>query len=160
MLAAIWPATRIVQAMRIMRTVAALVSLPGSMLYIASCVTPSSDAISETEVIMEATGMGAAEMGASRSVDESVEALDPLRIVRCRKTERGMRCMILCADAGISCAARLDHPYKPDVGAGDLGQCRRVAMITSCWYYYPNGDVCQFLTGGRRFCRYEGGAAD
>ena len=69
-------------------------------------------------------------------------------------------CMVKCAEAGVSCAARRPHPYKPEAGLGDLYMCKNGAPTNVCSYYYSNGDECVFFAAfGKRFpwCVYIGG---
>ncbi|WP_437288067.1 hypothetical protein [Sorangium sp. So ce406] len=86
------------------------------------------------------------------------ESIGSVKIIRCKKREYGADCMGRCAEeAGISCQGGRRHPYKDNVKPGLLGQCRSVGVISSCWYYYKNGDVCRFVGGAPVLCRYEGG---
>jgi len=80
-----------------------------------------------------------------------------LAVIRCSASELGMACMRRCAEAGISCASGLRHPYKPDVGEGDLWQCRAALGIRSCWYYYEAvNEKCVFSNVRRPLCAYQG----
>lgn len=147
--------------MRIVPTVAALVSLHGIALCVASCVMSPSETFSETEFD---TPTSAPEAGNMTLEDEAEhgstaepEAIASAKIIRCSNREYGADCMMRCADAGISCPAGRKHPYKGNVKAGLLCQCRSVGIISSCWYYYENGDICRFVLGAPILCRYEGG---
>ncbi|XXT15758.1 hypothetical protein WME94_36480 [Sorangium sp. So ce429] len=152
--------------MQIGRLISAAVSLPWLAVCVVSCWTPASEATPETEDTAnegEAAGMalsesdgatseqGAAEMMDDDAVDdstgESLDAIGLLKIIRCKKADRGLPCMIQCAEAGISCAAKRPHPKDRNVEAGSLGQCRKEGLFgaSSCWYYYPNGQLCVFL---------------
>ncbi|WP_437761395.1 hypothetical protein WMF27_04975 [Sorangium sp. So ce281] len=88
------------------------------------------------------------------SMEESVDAIGSLKIIRCKKADRGIPCMKQCANAGISCAAKRPHPEDHDVGYGELGQCRTLGAVGSCWYHYPNGQLCVFVPW-RSFCRID-----
>ncbi|WP_441288745.1 hypothetical protein ACSRUE_43670 [Sorangium sp. KYC3313] len=88
------------------------------------------------------------------SMKESVDAIGSLKIIRCKKADRGIPCMKQCANAGISCAAKRPHPEDHDVGYGELGQCRTLGAVGSCWYHYPNGQLCVFVPW-RSFCRID-----
>lgn len=160
--------------MQIGRLISAVISLPWFALCVASCWMPS-EAIPETEGT--ANEPGAAEMalpeadGATSdpdaaetmdaevmddSVEESLDAIELLKIIRCKKADRGMPCMEQCAEAGISCAAKRPHPTDRNVADGVLGQCRRARVVraNSCWYHYPNGQLCVFVLW-RSFCRID-----
>ncbi|WP_437969162.1 hypothetical protein WMF04_07665 [Sorangium sp. So ce260] len=89
------------------------------------------------------------------------DAIGSLKIIRCKRHEHGAECMTKCADAGISCPGGRKHPYKDDVKTGLLWQCRGLGLVTSCWYYYKNGDSCTFFFGRVPvMCRYVGGTPD
>jgi hypothetical protein len=121
----------------------------GSALCAGSCVqapTPDIDSGERTE-----------DAQVDGSVGEAAEDVRLFTIVRCTEEQRGADCKEICANAGISCPPWRLHPKKEDGGKGDLGECRSVALARSCWYYYPNGDVCVFFSGGFSWCRYAGG---
>jgi hypothetical protein len=67
-------------------------------------------------------------------------------------------CMRKCADAGASCASGLPHPYKPEVGLGDLYRCKTGVPTHTCSYYYANGDECVYFSpfGMVPWCVYIG----
>ncbi|WP_159397522.1 hypothetical protein [Sorangium cellulosum] len=88
------------------------------------------------------------------------EAIGSFKIIRCKRREHGAECMMKCADAGISCQGGRKHPYKDDVKTGLLMQCRALGLVSSCWYYYENGDICVFIGRAPVRCRYEGGTPD
>jgi hypothetical protein len=88
------------------------------------------------------------------TMEESLDAIAVAKVIRCKKADRGMECMTQCADAGISCAAKRPHPRDRNVGYGELGQCRKVGVVSSCWYHYSNGELCVFLLW-RSFCRID-----
>ncbi|WP_437931754.1 hypothetical protein WMF37_21690 [Sorangium sp. So ce291] len=161
--------------MQIGRLIFAVAFLSGLALCAASCWMPSSEATPETEgtasepeaaemALSEADG-ATSEQGASKMIDgeaveesteQSLDAIGLLKIIRCNKSDRGLPCMIQCAEAGISCAAKRPHPRDRNVEAGSLGQCRKEGLFgaSSCWYYYPNGQLCVFLLW-RSFCRID-----
>ncbi|AUX32730.1 uncharacterized protein SOCE836_048770 [Sorangium cellulosum] len=87
------------------------------------------------------------------------EAIGSFKLIRCKRHEHGSECMMKCA-AGISCPAGRKHPYKSNVKTGLLMQCRALGLVSSCWYYYENGDICRFILGAPILCRYEGGKPD
>ncbi|WP_437717152.1 hypothetical protein WMF45_12495 [Sorangium sp. So ce448] len=159
--------------MQIGLVISAVVSLSSLALCVASCWMPPSEATSETEgtksepgatemVLSELEGAArdpeAAEMMDGEAVDDSMEespdAIEPLKIIRCKKADRGIPCMMQCAEAGISCAAKRPHPSDRNVGDGELGQCRSASVVNSCWYHYPNGQLCVFVLW-RSFCRID-----
>ncbi|WP_437728921.1 hypothetical protein [Sorangium sp. So ce861] len=88
------------------------------------------------------------------------EAIGSFKVIRCKRREHGAECMEKCANAGISCPGGRKHPYKNNVKTGLLWQCRGLGLITSCWYYYENGDSCTFFIGKPVMCRYVGGTPD
>ncbi|XXY51890.1 hypothetical protein WME91_12175 [Sorangium sp. So ce269] len=156
--------------MQIGRLISAVVSLPWLAVCVVSCWMPASEATRETEdtanereaaemALSESDGatseQGAAEM-MDDSTEESLDAIELLKIIRCKKADRGLPCMMQCAEAGISCAAKRPHPNDRNVEAGSLGQCRKEGLFgaSSCWYYYPNGQLCVFLLW-RSFCRID-----
>jgi hypothetical protein len=96
--------------------------------------------------------------GQSEPATETAEPLGVFKTVKCPSGEDGIACMQRCADAGISCASGLRHPYKPDAGDGTLFLCTDT-IVHACSYWYENGDRCVFFGGGRRFpwCAYVGG---
>ncbi|WP_157906493.1 MULTISPECIES: hypothetical protein [Sorangium] len=159
--------------MQIGLVISSVVSLSWLALCVASCWMPPSEATSETEGTK--TEPGAAEMvlseqeGAARvpnatemmdgeavdeSMDESPDAIGGIKIIRCEKADRGIPCMMRCANEGISSAAKRPHPTDRNVGDGELGQCRRRSVVNSCWYHYPNGQLCVFVLW-RSFCRID-----
>ncbi|XYI02948.1 hypothetical protein ACMHYB_25620 [Sorangium sp. So ce1128] len=161
--------------MQIGRLISAVASLPWLALCVVSCWMPASEAIPETEstanepeaaemALSDADGatsdQEAAEMMDDEAVDdsteESLDAIGLLKIIRCKKADRGIPCMMQCAEAGISCTAKRPHPRDRNVEAGSLGQCRKEGLFgaSSCWYYYPNGQLCVFSLW-RPFCRID-----
>ncbi|WP_438041081.1 hypothetical protein [Sorangium sp. So ce128] len=88
------------------------------------------------------------------------EAIGSFKIIHCKRYEHGADCMMKCDDAGISCQAGRKHPYKSNVKTGLLMQCRGLGVVTSCWYYYENEDICVFVVGVPVKCGYEGGTPD
>ncbi|WP_437754029.1 hypothetical protein [Sorangium sp. So ce1389] len=88
------------------------------------------------------------------------DAIGSFKIIRCKRREHGAECMMKCADAGISCQGGRKHPYKSNVKAGLLMQCRALGLASSCWYYYEDGDMCVFVIGLPVRCGYEGGIPD
>lgn len=46
------------------------------------------------------------------STEGSLDAIGLLKIIRCKKADRGLPCMMQCAEAGISCAAKRPHPKE------------------------------------------------
>jgi hypothetical protein len=150
--------------MRIAPTVAALVSLHGVALCVASCVMHPSETFSETEIEPPTSAPEAGNMTLEDEVENGPttepEAIGSFKIIRCKRREHGVECMMKCADAGISCPAGRKHPYKSDVKTGLLMQCRGLGLVSGCWYYYENGDICRFVLGAPILCRYEGGTPD
>lgn len=153
------------------RLIFAVASLPWFALCVASFWMPS-EAILETKGTAnesEAADMALSEEGATsdpeaaetmdgevvdESIEESLDAIGGIKIIRCKKSDRGIPCMMKCADEGISCAAKRPHPTDRNVGDGELGQCRRRSVVNSCWYHYPNGQLCVFVLW-RSFCRVD-----
>lgn len=75
---------------------------------------------------------------------EAIDYPDPIDVtarIVCKRP--GIDCMMVCANAGTSCAGRRPHPKSPGVGSGDLYACRTSAPL-SCDYRYANGDRCYF----------------
>ncbi|XXX78593.1 hypothetical protein WMF30_07440 [Sorangium sp. So ce134] len=161
--------------MQIGRLISAVVFLPWIALCVASCWMPPSEAIPETEgaasepetvemALSDADGATSERESAEvmdgeaveESTEESLDAIGLLKIIRCKKADRGIPCMEKCAEAGISCAAKRPHPRDRNVEAGSLGQCRKEGLFraSSCWYHYPNGQLCVFVLW-RSFCRID-----
>ncbi|WP_437809613.1 hypothetical protein [Sorangium sp. So ce1078] len=110
--------------------------------------TPTSDPEADNLVFDDET---------ENSTTTEPEAIGSLKIIRCKGHEHGSDCMMKCADAGISCPAGRKHPYKSNAKTGLLWQCRSLGLLSSCWYYYENGDSCTFVGKAPIMCRYEGG---
>lgn len=146
--------------MRMVPAVAAIVSLHGVALCVASCLTLPSETLSETEI--DTPEAGDIELGdeTENGPTNEMEAIGTAKVIRCKRREHGADCMMRCADAGISCPAGRKHPYKSDVKTGLLWQCRSLGLASSCWYYYENGDICIFLGVLPVRCVYEGGTPD
>lgn len=86
------------------------------------------------------------------------EGVHLFKTVTCSPDEYGATCMGRCAEeAGIGCMGGRNHPKKRDGGLGLLGQCSDTLGLTSCSYYYANGDKCVFRTARPPICVYEGG---
>lgn len=151
-------------AMRIVPTVAALVSLHGVAPCVVSCIMHPSETFSETEIEPPTSAPEAGDMTLDDETDNGPttepEAVGSFKIVHCKRREHGADCMMKCADAGISCPAGRKHPYKSNVKTGLLMECRGLGVATSCWHYYKNGDICVFLVGVPVKCGYEGGTPD
>ncbi|WP_438038101.1 hypothetical protein [Sorangium sp. So ce128] len=119
-----------------------------------------SETLSETEIdTPEASDMELGDETESGPTTET-EAIGTAKIIRCKRHEHGADCMTKCADAGISCPAGRKHPYKDNVKTGLLWQCRSLGLVSTCFYYYENGDSCIFLGMVPFICRYEGGTPD
>ncbi|MFO0761272.1 MAG: hypothetical protein U0359_32635 [Byssovorax sp.] len=96
----------------------------------------------------QGTGANACNMGdlseETPPPDEGGDAEDTW--VDCKKLKLDpVECMIRCAEAGRVCRARREHPYKSNVGWGDLFNCKNGQPTNTCSYNYPNGDTCIFF---------------
>lgn len=96
-------------------------------------------------------GPGCAGLAESSATDEEdATSEDGLRDGPVESTKRIVcrgstdDCVKQCHYAGVACFTRIEHPYKPEVGTGDLFACRTTDN-KSCEYKYPNGEVCRFF---------------
>jgi hypothetical protein len=90
------------------------------------------------------------------SPGDGAEALDAW--ITCPGLD-ALGCMMKCAEAGAACTGHRSHPYKPEVGLGDLYRCKNGAPTHTCSYYFPNGDECIYFSpfGMIPWCVYIGG---
>ncbi len=81
--------------------------------------------------------------------------------IDCKKLGLGVvDCMIKCGQAGVACRPAREHPYKPEVGLGNLFSCKNGVPTHQCSYIYPNDDTCIFFSAFGHpfpFCVYTGG---
>lgn len=149
--------------MRTIQTFLAMLSLSGVALCVASCATPATEPRSETEDTAQTSepepDHATPDDEEPKSDSETAESSGALKVIRCKKSERGEECMERCAEQGVPCAAGRRHPYMRNVGLGLLGQCRSAVRVNCCWYYYKNGHVCRFI-GNLHLCLYQGGRHD
>jgi hypothetical protein len=92
----------------------------------------------------------------SNSPGDGAEAQDAW--ISCEGLD-ALGCMMKCGEAGAACAGRRAHPYKPEVGQGDLYRCKNGTPTHTCSYYFPNGDECIYFSpfGMIPWCVYVGG---
>lgn len=84
--------------------------------------------------------------------------IEPDKIIVCKKKAWGVDCMIACAEAGLSCPAGWEHPFKPEVGMGLLWKSSGDPGDEVCKYVYDNGDECTWRRKTKfKACKYGGG---
>jgi hypothetical protein len=113
------------------------------MAYIAAGMALGCGETAETDVMPE-----------SEPTDDIGEASDEFTwVVKCK--ERGIQCMMECANEGVSCASVYPHPHRRDPDPGDLVGC--VKAPKSCVYDYGGGERCWVITYKLAYCRVHGG---
>lgn len=81
------------------------------------------------------------------------------KYIDCRKLGlSASACSDACLDAGVSCVALANHPYKSGLEPGKLTACKNGAPTSTCTYTFTNGDGCVLIQPGLKWlCEYAGG---